>query len=159
MFTGAMYRLVPELDAIELPTVITRAERSQHAASLDELLEIMIATLTMASVRKTGGLPALRRVANATTIAIAVAAVPPAALPSVMRFEGNFVRRMLRIWDEHTLRQPEDASTYLHATKDEYIVGIGSRDLLDAIEKEDDAAVLLGFDGAERVIGVWHGPA
>ena len=152
-----MHRIVPEIGAIELPSGIPRGERSHFAAGLDELLELMTSILTLAMVRKTGTLPTLRCASNAATTAICVAVAAGPRLPERLVFEGSFVRRMLRIWDGRAHRDPEDASTYLHVTQGEYIVGIGRRDLVDAVARDDDAAVERGLEAATRVTAVWHG--
>ena len=140
-----------------LPLAITAAERSHFAASLDELVELMTSMLAFAIARQTGRLPAFRTATSRTTSAICAERGTSRALPEPLVFEDRFVRRMLTVWDGKTSRAPEEAATYLHVTRDEYIVGIASHELVDAIEKADPDALRRGLDGATRVIGVWHG--
>jgi len=152
-----LHRLVPAIGMVELPLGISSSERSHFAGGLDELIELMTSILTLAVVRKTGQLPSLRSVSNKTTTAICLGQAASVSLPPPLVFDGRFVKRMLGVWDGHTRREPEDACTYLHVTRHEYIVGIGSRDLVDAVANGDDAALKRGLGLAERVIGVWHG--
>jgi len=143
---------------VGLPSGVTRSERSHYAAGLGDLVEVMTSILIVAVLRKTGSLPSLRNVTSATTSAVCAGPAPIAA-PTSLRFDGRFVQRMLAIWDAHTTREPQDASTYLLVTPDEYVVGIASRDLIDAIATEDSAAVHRGMGAAHRVMAVWHGRA
>jgi hypothetical protein len=148
-----MHRVAPILDLLKLPTCIGRRLGSHHAAELDELVELMTSILSLATMRKTGRLPSLRNVTNETTSAVCVAPARSGALPAQLRFQGGFVKRMLGIWDARTKRDPEEASTFLRVTAHECSVGIASRDLLDAMTRADDAALVEAFAGSERVIG------
>ena len=148
---------MPEIGAIELPSGIPRDERDHFAAGLDELLELMTSILTLAMMRKTGTLPTLRCASNTMTTAICVAAAAGPPLPEGLVFEGRFVRRMLRIWDGRTRCGPEEASTYLHVTHGEYVVGIGRRELVGAVAADDVHEVERGLRVGTRVTAVWHG--
>jgi hypothetical protein len=82
------------------------------------------------------------------------------ALPPALAFEGRFVTRTLAVWNGYARgREPEDASTYLHVTRDEYVVGIGPRELVDAVANDDGDAVARALAQGTRVTGVWHGGA
>ena len=150
-----MHRLAPVLDLLELPGGISRGHRSHDAAGLDELSELMTSMLTLAAMRKTGSLPCLRNASNETMSALCIAAEPArtVSLPPMMRFEGGFVRRMLGVWDTHTTRDPEEAAVFLRLATDEYVVGITSRDLVDAIARGDLAAIRRALAESERVLG------
>jgi len=153
-----MRRLVPDLDLVVLPSGLTRAEQSHYAAGLGDLIEVMTSILLVAVKRKTGRLPSLRNVINETMTAVCAGPAPAAEVPpTLLRLEERFVRRMLTLWDEHTTREPEDSSTYLLMTPNEYVVAIAPRDLIDAIAVKDLTAVRRGIDASERVMGVWHG--
>jgi hypothetical protein len=142
---------------VALPAAITTAERSQFAAGLDELVELMTSMLAFAVLRQTGRLPSFRTATSATTSAICAERGTSLALPEPLVFEDRFVRRMLTVWDAKTCRVPEDSATYLHVTQNEYVVGIASRDIMGAIERFDADALLRGLQAATRVIAVWHG--
>jgi hypothetical protein len=142
---------------VALPAAITIAERSHFAAGLDELVELMTSMLAFAIARQTGKLPSFRTAASATTSAICAEHGKSLALPEPLVFEDRFVRRMLTIWDGKTCRAPVEAATYLHVTRNEYVVGIASRDIVAAIERSDADALLRGLEAGTRVIAVWHG--
>ncbi|WP_394823201.1 hypothetical protein [Pendulispora albinea] len=151
-----MRRLVPDLDLVGLPSGISRAQQSHHAAGLGELVELMTSILLIAVMRETGYLPTLRNATSERISVICAGPAPLAVLPTSLRLEERFVRRMLTVWDGHTTRVARDASTYLLITPDEYVVGIAPRYLLDAITSKDSDATQRGLDAAERVLAIRH---
>lgn len=152
-----MHRIITDMGLVGLPTGISRADQSHHAASLDELLELMSSMLVLASIRATGRLPALDAAKNEWVSAVALADTASTVLPTVLRFDGLFVKRILAVWDKATKRAPETAATYLSVTPREYVLGIGPRSLVAAVAADDNAAVMREICASDRVISVSHG--
>jgi len=152
-----MHRILPDMALVGLPTGLTSAERNFYASSFDELLELMTSMLVFASIRKTGRLPSLRSVTGEWTTAVALANTPSVELPSALRFDEGFVKRMLGVWDDHTARDPDVASTYLSVTRNEYVMGIGASTLVGSLASGDGLSVDREICAGERVISVSHG--
>jgi hypothetical protein len=145
------------MELVGLPRGIGPSERSHHAAGLDELLENMSAILAMAMLRKTGCFPALHHASDQLTSVVNAETTGRDPMAVALRLEQRFIQQMLSIWDSHTRREPEDACTYIRVTQHEYVLGIASRELLDAVLNEDDGAIERWIGAGERVTGVWHG--
>jgi hypothetical protein len=152
-----VHRIITDMGLVGLPTGISSAERNHHASSLDELLELMTSMIVFASIRDTGRLPALRAAKNEWTSAVALADTPSTVLPSVLRFDGLHMKRILGMWDDHTKRAPETAAMYLSVTKREYVLGIGAAALVTAIANDDNPAIAREIGTSERVTAVAHG--
>jgi len=133
------------------------AARAHWAGALADLVETMVSILTVAAARKTGRLPSFRVVSNETITAICTESPALEPEPTSLVFDRLFVARMLLVWDNHTHRNPEEASTYLYVDGREYVVGIAPRGLVDAIGTGDAAALCDALKVADRVISVPYG--